>query len=138
MSGRGLKGLVASVLLALVATPPASAETPTLKIAVLEFGTVNWELDTIDHYGLDNANGFEMDIRGVAGGSVGSGLAMRWWAAARGDDGRRIGLLVCSFAALRPELLLLFPLPPLLLPTITACLISGSPLPVRHPPSFAF
>ncbi|MBD3624513.1 MAG: ABC transporter substrate-binding protein [Rhodobacteraceae bacterium] len=70
MSGRGLKGLVASVLLALVATPPASAETPTLKIAVLEFGTVNWELDTIDHYGLDNANGFEMDIRGVAGGSA--------------------------------------------------------------------
>jgi len=70
MSGRGLRGLVASVLLALAATPPASAETPTLKIAVLEFGTVNWELDTIDHYGLDSANGFEMDIRGVAGSSA--------------------------------------------------------------------
>ncbi|MHA3977768.1 ABC transporter substrate-binding protein [Halovulum sp. GXIMD14794] len=43
-------------------------DLPVLKIAVLEFGTVNWELDTIDRYGLDEANGFEMEVMGVAGG----------------------------------------------------------------------
>lgn len=46
----------------------AHAETPTLRFAVQEAGTVNWELDTIRHYGLDKANGFKMDVEGVAGG----------------------------------------------------------------------
>ncbi len=48
----------------------ASAETPVLRIVVLEFGTVNWELDTIEHYGLDAANGFDLKVQGVAGGSA--------------------------------------------------------------------
>lgn len=48
----------------------APADTPVLRIAVLEFGTVNWELDTIEHYGLDAKNGFDMDVQGVAGGSA--------------------------------------------------------------------
>lgn len=46
----------------------ALAETPVLRAAVLETGTVNWELDTIKHYGLDAENGFMLDVRGVAGG----------------------------------------------------------------------
>lgn len=49
----------------------ALCETPTLRITVLSFGTVNWELDTIRHYGLDAANGFELDINGVASGTAG-------------------------------------------------------------------
>lgn len=49
----------------------ASAESPVLRVAVLEFGTVNWELDTIKHHGLDTKNGFEMKIQGVAGNSAG-------------------------------------------------------------------
>lgn len=48
----------------------AMAETPVLRIAVLEYGTVNWELDTIEHYGLDEKNGFDMQVQGVAGGSA--------------------------------------------------------------------
>ena len=45
----------------------AHAEMPRLKAAVLETGTVNWELDTIRHYGLDAANGFKLDVVGMAG-----------------------------------------------------------------------
>ena len=48
----------------------ALAETPVLRAAVLEFGTVNWELDTIKHYGLDTRNGFELSVQGVAGSSA--------------------------------------------------------------------
>ena len=48
----------------------AIAETRVLKAAVLEFGTVNWELDSIKHNGFDTANGFELEVQGVAGGSA--------------------------------------------------------------------
>jgi len=34
---------------------------------VLKTGTVNWELDTIKHHGLDTANGFELQVQGLAG-----------------------------------------------------------------------
>ena len=46
------------------------ADTPVLRAHVLKFGTVNWELDVIKHNGFDAANGFELDIHGVAGGSA--------------------------------------------------------------------
>ena len=45
----------------------ARAEAPTLKAAVLKIGTVNWELDTIKHFGFDKANGFTLDVAGMAG-----------------------------------------------------------------------
>ena len=38
----------------------SAADLPKLKIAVLGFGTALWELDTIKHYGLDIANGFDL------------------------------------------------------------------------------
>ncbi|WP_416900123.1 MAG: ABC transporter substrate-binding protein [Minwuia sp.] len=50
-------------LLALAA--PAAAET--LRLGVLEFGTVAWELDTIRHHGLDRAEGIELEVVGFAG-----------------------------------------------------------------------
>ena len=56
--------------LALSATA-AAAELPTLDAAVMETGTVNWELDTIEHEGLDEKHGFDLAVRGVAGGSAG-------------------------------------------------------------------
>lgn len=46
------------------------AETPTLRISVLEFGTVNWEMRTIKSNKLDEKNGFTLDIKGVAGSSA--------------------------------------------------------------------
>ena len=53
----------------------AHAETPVIKIAALEGGTVNWELDTIRHYGLDAAEGFTLEVTPVAGKS-GSSVAL--------------------------------------------------------------
>ncbi|MBY6113919.1 ABC transporter substrate-binding protein [Mameliella alba] len=48
----------------------AMADTPVLRAAVLKFGTVNWELDSIQHNGFDAANGFDLQVQGVAGGSA--------------------------------------------------------------------
>ena len=43
------------------------AQTPTVKVAVLKFGTVNWELNTIAHHELDAKHGFSLEVQGVAG-----------------------------------------------------------------------
>ncbi len=45
----------------------AVAEMPTIRVAVLEYGTVNWELDTIRREGLDAAEGFRLETLGFAG-----------------------------------------------------------------------
>lgn len=63
---RTIIGLLA--LLAMLST--ANAETPKLRIAVLKFGTVNWELDTIRHHGFDSAQGFALEVQGVASSSA--------------------------------------------------------------------
>ncbi len=48
----------------------ALADMPTLRAAVLEFGTVNWELNTIKHHEFDTANGFNLEVQGMAGGAA--------------------------------------------------------------------
>ena len=48
----------------------AAAQDATIRAAVQESGTVNWELDTIKHYGLDTENGFTLDVQGMAGGDA--------------------------------------------------------------------
>ena len=58
-----LRVIVAATLTATA----AFAETPVLRAAVLDSGTVNWELDTIEREGLDAANGFDLQVQGVAG-----------------------------------------------------------------------
>jgi NitT/TauT family transport system substrate-binding protein len=63
-----MQSLLGGALALGMTTYAALAETPVLRAAVLETGTVNWELDTIKHYGLDAENGFTLDVRGVAGG----------------------------------------------------------------------
>ena len=37
-----------------------------LRIGVLAYGTVNWELDVIKHHNLDKKNGFNLDIVNLA------------------------------------------------------------------------
>lgn len=60
--------LLAAGLLCLSSAIAANAgELPVLKAAVLKVGTVNWELDTIRHYGLDTQNGFKLEVTGMAG-----------------------------------------------------------------------
>ncbi|APG89432.1 ABC transporter substrate-binding protein [Sinorhizobium americanum] len=46
-----------------LATPTA----PKVRVGVLKFGTVNWELDTIKHNKFDAANGIEVDVVYFAG-----------------------------------------------------------------------
>lgn len=65
---KGVKLIAAALVAAAGIAQTAVAETPVLKLALFKFGTVNWEVDTIDHYGLDAANGFDMDVQGMAGG----------------------------------------------------------------------
>jgi NitT/TauT family transport system substrate-binding protein len=51
----------------LSAATASAGETPTLKVGVLKFGTVNWELDVIRHHGLDKANGIDLKLVAFAG-----------------------------------------------------------------------
>jgi NitT/TauT family transport system substrate-binding protein len=44
---------------------PAQALEP-IRIGLLQFGTVNWEIDTIRHHRLDQANGVELEVRVLA------------------------------------------------------------------------
>lgn len=48
----------------------ALAELPTVRVGVLKFGTVNWELKSMQHHGLDEANGFSLEIVPFAGGDA--------------------------------------------------------------------
>lgn len=56
---RGLGVLSIAALLGL--STPAALAQDTIRIGVLEFGTVNWEVDTIIHNKLDAANGFKLE-----------------------------------------------------------------------------
>ncbi|PWE32546.1 ABC transporter substrate-binding protein [Maritimibacter sp. 55A14] len=58
----------ATLVLALlgVAWLAHAADLPVLRVAVLENGTVNWELETIRRNGLDRANGFRLEVQGMA------------------------------------------------------------------------
>ena len=62
-----LKTLIGAIAAATLSLSAALADTPVLRAAVLQTGTVNWELDTIIHNGLDTANGFELQVQGMAG-----------------------------------------------------------------------
>jgi NitT/TauT family transport system substrate-binding protein len=42
----------------------------TVKVGVLEFGTVNWELDVIKHHGLDKERGFILEVQGFGSGQA--------------------------------------------------------------------
>ena len=56
------------VALAWLAAVPARAEPlPVVRIGVLKFGTVNWELDVIRRHGLDRAHGFALEPTELAG-----------------------------------------------------------------------
>jgi NitT/TauT family transport system substrate-binding protein len=65
-----VRSLGAAALALTAMTTQALAETPVLRAAVLKYGTVNWELDVIKHHGFDTAQGFELAVQGMAGGSA--------------------------------------------------------------------
>jgi NitT/TauT family transport system substrate-binding protein len=69
VSFRGFLPAAALILLA-VAGSPQAAELGTIKVGVLEFGTVNWELDVIKHHGLDAERGFDLEVQGFGSGQA--------------------------------------------------------------------
>ena len=46
---------------------PAAFAVDSIRVAVLKFGTANWELDVIKRHGLDRAEGFALDVVELAG-----------------------------------------------------------------------
>jgi NitT/TauT family transport system substrate-binding protein len=68
---RELLGIVMAVLLgALAADRAAAAELGTVRVGVLQFGTVNWELDVIKTHGLDAAHGFALEVQPFGSGDA--------------------------------------------------------------------
>lgn len=65
-----IRTLAGAALAALALTLPALADgaaKPTVRAALQLSGTVNWEADTIRHYGFDEKNGFSLSVSDVAG-----------------------------------------------------------------------
>lgn len=58
--------LAATTALTLSATAYAQ-DLPKLRVGVLKFGTVNWELDSLKHNGFDKANNVDVEIVHFAG-----------------------------------------------------------------------
>ncbi|SFB12512.1 NitT/TauT family transport system substrate-binding protein [Poseidonocella pacifica] len=58
---------VAAALIAIAAGTSATAQdVPEIRAAVLQIGTVNWELSTIKDNGFDTDHGFELVVQGYA------------------------------------------------------------------------
>ena len=57
---RGMRGMLVA-LAALVAASAQAADLGTMKVGVLKFGTVSWELDVIKARGLDAKEGFTLE-----------------------------------------------------------------------------
>src|SRR5687767_15758109 len=60
---RRLRGGLAAVVLLLAAPAAHAAELGAMKVGVLKFGTVNWELDVIKAHGLDAKEGFTLEVQ---------------------------------------------------------------------------
>ena len=58
------------IVLALSSWAAGAQDLGTVKVGVLEFGTVNWELDVIRHHGLDKERGFALEVQGFGSGQA--------------------------------------------------------------------
>ena len=61
-----LKRIVLACSMAFLFAAPAYADGK-VRIGILKFGTVNWEVDTIKANGFDRANGFDLEVLELAG-----------------------------------------------------------------------
>jgi NitT/TauT family transport system substrate-binding protein len=52
---------------ALLASPARAADLGTFKAGVLKFGSVSWQLDVVQHHGLDAKEGFSLAVQPLAG-----------------------------------------------------------------------
>lgn len=61
-----LRSLGAGLIVAASAQAATAQELPVIRAATLESGTLNWELQTIIDQGLDEANGFQLELLRLA------------------------------------------------------------------------
>lgn len=61
-----MRALACAVLLAFFASLPAHAEPAGIRLGLLAFGTVQWEVETIRAEGLDAAHGVRLDVTQLA------------------------------------------------------------------------
>ena len=61
---------LATLGVALASWMAGAQDLGTVRVGVLEFGTVNWELDVIKHHGLDKERGFELEVQGFGSGQA--------------------------------------------------------------------
>lgn len=90
------------------ALPGTAQDLPVLTVAAQMSGTVNWELQTIKHHGLDRENGFELALMDVAGspaaqvafqGGEADVIVSDWiWVARQRAEGEDIAFIPFSVA----------------------------------------
>ena len=98
--GLGRAGVFGALICAVVAgSAPVTADSymPTVRVGVLKFGTVSWELDVIKTHGLDHKNGFDLYIVPLAsknatavalqGGAVDMIVTDWFWVSRQRDKG---------------------------------------------------
>ncbi|MBS3803452.1 MAG: ABC transporter substrate-binding protein [Oleiphilaceae bacterium] len=96
---------LAAVLLLSWASPTL-ADLPKLTVSVLQFGTAHWELDHLERRGLDQEQGFDLEVRLVANlpasrlalssGGVDGAVADLLWVQSRYAEGERYRYLPFS------------------------------------------
>lgn len=65
-----IKSIAASAITLLLPFSIQAADPVPVKLGVLKFGTVNWELKSMKHAGFDKKNGVEVEIVPFAGGDA--------------------------------------------------------------------
>lgn len=65
---RALRPAALALAALAIATGARAADLGTVRVGVLKFGTVSWELDTIRHHGLDTREGFALEVQPFGGG----------------------------------------------------------------------
>jgi NitT/TauT family transport system substrate-binding protein len=70
------RGLALAAAAFFCVAPAMAAEAPAVRVGVLKFGTVNWEIDVIRHHELDRKNGFRLQTVETAGRD-GSAIALQ-------------------------------------------------------------
>lgn len=93
-----IRTLAAGLLAAFWACAGAAQGLPLIRAATLEAGTLNWELQTIIDHGLDEANGFQLELLRLAdngatrvaveGGEADVAVADWIWVARQRAEGR--------------------------------------------------
>lgn len=62
-----LRLIMPAIVFTLVSSGPSQAATTKIRVGVLAYGTVNWELDTVKHHNLDREEGVELVVTKLSG-----------------------------------------------------------------------